>query len=97
MQSAREGMLKIVADALRRAPAEQAPLLAWPLVCGVKVAERTEATGFKDGVLSVNVPDETWRAQLGAMAPQYLLGLERMIGRHVERVEFIAVAGRKKR
>lgn len=96
MQSAREGLLKIVADALRRAPADQAPLLAWPLVCGVKVAERTQATGFKDGVLNVAVPDETWRSQLQSMAPQYLLGLERMIGKHVERVEFCVIAGKKK-
>lgn len=97
MQPAREGLLKIVADALRRAPAEQAPLLAWPLVCGVKVAERTEATGFQDGVLNINVPDETWRAQLQSMAPQYLAGLERMIGKQVSRVEFVAISGKRRR
>ncbi|HEV2114184.1 MAG TPA: DUF721 domain-containing protein [Terriglobales bacterium] len=97
MQPAREGLLKIVADALRRAPAEQAPLLAWPLVCGARVAERTEATSFQDGVLNINVPDETWRAQLQSMAPQYLAGLERMIGKHVERVEFVAISGKRRR
>jgi predicted nucleic acid-binding Zn ribbon protein len=96
MQSAREGLLKIVADALRRAPAAEVPFLAWPLVCGVTVAERTQATAFKDGILSVNVPDETWCAQLQSMAPQYLLGLERMIGKHVERIEFVAISGKKR-
>src|SRR5437868_628708 len=97
MQSAREGLLKIVVDALQRAPQEQAPLLAWSLVCGASVAEKTQATSFKDGVLQVAVPDETWRNQLRQMAPQYLAGLNRMVGDRVKRVEFTAVtAGERK-
>jgi len=98
MQSAREGLLKIVVDALQRAPQEQAPVLAWSLVCGVSVAEKTQATGFKDGVLQVAVPDETWQAQLQQMTPQYLAGLNRMVGNRVKRIEFVAIdAGERKR
>ena len=92
MQSAREGLLKIVVDALQRTPQEQAPVLAWSLVCGASVAEKTQATGFRDGVLQVAVPDEAWRAQLEKMAPQYLAGLNRMVGNRVKQVEFVAIS-----
>ena len=92
MQSAREGLLKIVVDALQRAPQEQAPVLAWSLVCGTRVSEKTQATGFKDGVLQVAVPDDTWQAQLRQMAPQYLAGLNRMVGNRVKQVEFVVIS-----
>ena len=50
MQSVREGLLKIVVDALQRAPQEQAPLLAWSLVCGVSVDEfRNAQSNLKSG------------------------------------------------
>lgn len=92
MQSAREGLLKIVVDALQRAPQEQAPVLAWSLVCGAGVSEKTQATGFKDGVLQVAVSDETWRAQLQQMAPEYLAGLNLMVGNRVKQVEFVVIS-----
>ena len=37
------GLEKIVLGSLRRVPQGEAPLLAWPLVCGSVVAERTRA------------------------------------------------------
>ena len=48
---------KIVAQSLRQAPPARAPLMAWPVVCGSVVAERTRALSFLDGVLRVAVAD----------------------------------------
>jgi len=60
MQQAGAGLERIVAGSLRRVPQAEAPLLAWPLVCGSVVAERTQATDFADAVLRVEVPDAGW-------------------------------------
>jgi predicted nucleic acid-binding Zn ribbon protein len=92
MERARAGLQKIVRDALRRAPEEEAPLLAWPVVCGARVAARTQALGFAEGTLRVEVPDTGWRAQLRDLAPQYLAALNQSVGTRVERIEFVLPA-----
>ena len=43
MEQAGAGLEKIVAQSLRQAPPAEAPLLAWPVVCGSAVAERTQS------------------------------------------------------
>jgi predicted nucleic acid-binding Zn ribbon protein len=96
MQPARYGLNKIVRDALRRAPEQEGPLFAWPLVCGSAVATRTQAESFEKAVLRIIVPDATWRAQLQDLAPQYLAALQSMVAAKVERIEF-AVAQEPKR
>ena len=55
MEQAGSGLEKIVAQSLRLAPRAEAPLMAWPVVCGSAVAERTRALSFEDGVLRVEV------------------------------------------
>jgi len=90
MQHARSDLEKIVAEAMRHAPAEDVPLLAWPLAAGRAVAEKTRALDFRAGVLRVGVPDAAWRAQLLALAPQYLAALNEYCGGRVERIVFVA-------
>lgn len=87
MESAREGLHKIVADAIRRAPADEAPLLGWPLACGAAVAARTRALEYADGVLRVQVPDAMWRNELLALVPRYLATLNQFA--KVKRIEFV--------
>ena len=89
MQHAGSGLEKIVAGSLRRAPAGEAPLLAWPLVCGSAVAERTKAVEFADAVLRVEVPDAGWKREMQSLAPRYLATLNRYAGQKVERIEFV--------
>jgi len=89
MEHARSGLQKIVADTLRRAPAEEAAVLAWPLVCGTAVADKTQAIDINDGVLHVQVPDAGWRNQLHGFALHYLEALNRIAGGKVERIEFV--------
>lgn len=89
LEPARLGYHRIVADILRRAPAEDAVRIAWQLVSGSQVAQRTTALGLEDGVLRVRVPDATWRSQLADFVPQYLAALDSMLGSKVHRIEFV--------
>lgn len=66
-----------------------APLVAWPLACGSKIAGRARAVTFANGTLTVSVPDETWRRQLQAFALQYLAALNQISSARVERLEFV--------
>jgi Dna[CI] antecedent DciA-like protein len=81
-------MEKIVRDSLRKSPASESPLLAWPLACGSAVAERTRAIEFSRGVLRVEVPDAAWRGELQHLAPRYVYALNRY-AKGVTRVEFV--------
>jgi len=89
LDRAGEGLENIVAKSLHRAPAEESPLLAWPVVCGSAVAERTRALSFSDGVLRVEVPDAGWRRELAALAPRYVATINRYSAAAVQRIEFV--------
>jgi Dna[CI] antecedent, DciA len=80
---------KIVAQSLRQLPPSQGPLMAWPVVCGSAVAERTHALLFQDGVLRVGVPDPGWRSELQLLAPKYLAAINRYTVEIVRKIEFI--------
>lgn len=92
MERAGPGLEKIVAAGLRRAPAGEGPLLAWPVVCGHVVAQRTRAVDFTEGILCVEVPDKGWRTELRELAPQYLAAINRFVSDSVKRIEFVVPA-----
>jgi hypothetical protein len=89
MEQVGAGLETIVAGSLRRSPAGQGPLLAWALACGQAVAARTRAVDFAQGILRVEVADAGWRAELQALAPQYLAVLNRYVAESVKRIEFV--------
>ncbi|MGC2193601.1 MAG: DUF721 domain-containing protein [Terriglobales bacterium] len=93
MQPAGLGLEKVVARSLRKAPADQAPLLAWPLACGSAVAGRTRAVNFAHGVLRVEVPDAGWRKELQTLAPRYVAAINKYVAENVARIDFVIVAG----
>jgi hypothetical protein len=70
-------------------------MLAWPLVCGSAVAERTQAVEFANAVLRVEVPDAGWRREMQSLAPRYLATLNRYAGQKVERIEFVIGQGKR--
>ncbi len=72
MQPMRTGLEKIILDALQHTPPQETPVLAWPFACGPAVANKTRPVGFAEGILTVEVADANWRAQLIDMAPQFL-------------------------
>jgi predicted nucleic acid-binding Zn ribbon protein len=90
MKHAGTTLRKIFSDTIRHQP-EEAALLAWPLACGTKTAERTKAVAFANGVLTVSVPDETWRYQLQSLSPQYLAALNQITARPVSKIIFVPV------
>ena len=89
LEQAGAGLEKIVAQSLRQAPADQGPLMAWPVVCGSAVAERTRALSFASGVLRVEVANAGWKAELQALAPRYVGTINRYTTEKVERIEFV--------
>lgn len=89
MELAARGLEKIVAQSLRQAPPAEAPLLAWPIVCGSAVAARTRAFSFVEGVLRVEVADSGWKSELQALAPRYLSAINRYTTAPVYRIEFV--------
>jgi len=96
MLRAKPTLEKIVAEQLRRAPAQERPLLAWSVVCGKTVAEKTSAKAFSDGELQVIVPDRGWQKELTSFVGQYLAGINRLIGKDtVQRITFVPADSKK--
>src|SRR3954449_3250191 len=96
MLKAKPTLEKIVALQLRRAPANEQPLLAWAVVCGKAVAEKTSATAFDGGELCITVPDRGWQTQLMSFVPQYIAGINRIVGNGVvERITFNSADSKK--
>jgi len=93
MQQAGTGLERIVAASVRRAPAGEGPLLAWPLTCGSAVAQRTRAAAFDHGVLQVEVANAGWRNELQSLAPKYLATINRYVAEKVARIEFVVRPG----
>ena len=93
MQHASSTLKKIFAETLRQQVGDDAPLLAWPLACGTKVAEKTSAIGYADEVLTVEVPDAAWQHQLQGLHHQYLAALKPLSTQPVNVIKFV-VKGR---
>lgn len=91
LESLGSDLEKIVARSLRQVPVGQGPLLAWPVVCGSAVAERTRAVAFADGVLRVGVADTDWISALVSLAPRYLAIINRYTAEAVRKIEFVVV------
>ena len=89
MNRASADLETIIAEALRRAPASESAVLAWPIACGSAVAERTRALSFSDGVLRVEVADAGWRRELINLAPRYLALINEYSATLVKRIEFV--------
>ncbi len=87
MQHARTTLNRIFRDIVR-SEGDGGPMMAWPVVCGAKTAERTRAISFASGVLTVVVPDEAWRKQLQSFVPQYLAALNQLVAEPVSNIEF---------
>lgn len=88
MEPVRTGLRNLMSDLLRARPAEEAALLAWPLVCGKEVATRTRAADFSAGCLTIEVSDVTWATQLRNFSSRYISGFEALLGPVVKEVKF---------
>lgn len=95
MEQGRGELQKIFTDALKNAPADQAPVLAWPMICGASVAKKTRALDFQRGLLRVQVPDKEWLQQLEALSSDYVRALNALVPKKVARIEFVVPVIRK--
>ncbi len=86
MEQVSNTLQRIMAQALKRLPPEQLPQAAWDFAAGRAVAEKTRVIAVEKQTLLVEVPDANWRAQLYAMAPQFLARLNQFTP--VDRIEF---------
>jgi hypothetical protein len=89
MNRASAALESVISKALHRSPAEESPLLAWPVACGSAVADRTRALSFTGGVLRVEVADKGWQRELTTLAPRYVAEINRYSAARVERIEFV--------
>jgi Dna[CI] antecedent, DciA len=89
MEKAAGALNRVIADALSRVPPDEAPVSAWPFVCGSSVAHRTRAIDFREQVLRVEVPDRAWRSQLMELAPRYVAALNSIVTQTVQRIHFL--------
>jgi hypothetical protein len=95
MERATGGLKKIVLDAIRSSRPGDAALIAWPVIVGRAVASETKALDFNNGVLRVEVPDKTWRAQLLSFLPQYVAAYRQVA--KVETIELVIAGERSRR
>jgi Dna[CI] antecedent, DciA len=89
MHHAKATLSKIYGTAVQKFAGEQAPVLAWPLVCGSKVAQRTAALACVNGELAVRVPDKIWRNELQCFQDRYVAALNQVSRHQVKSIRFV--------
>ena len=89
MERARAELDRLAGLILRGTTAEEAVTLAWPLVCGKRIAQSTRALRLEGQELVVEVPDRAWRTELASYLPHYLHQLKKTTGVEVETVRFV--------
>ena len=74
-----------------------APLEAWPLVCGPRIAEQTSALTCEHKQLKVLVPTKEWQRELSALSADYVRKLNEVLPGSVKYVSFVTPeeAGKK--
>ena len=66
---------------------------AWPEIVGPRIARRTRAVGFHEGVLQVEVEGSSWAYELEFLKRRVLKELQRRLGMHVRELRFTTTRG----
>jgi predicted nucleic acid-binding Zn ribbon protein len=66
---------------------------AWPEIAGPRIARRTRAVGFHDGVLQVEVEGSAWAYELEFLKRRFLKEFQRRLGMHVRELRFTTTRG----
>ena len=67
---------------------------AWPAAVGPRIARRTRAVRFHDGILTVEVEGSAWRYELGFLKRRLILELRRRTGSaRVHQLHFVNARG----
>ena len=66
----------------------------WPALAGERIARRTRATGFREGVLTVEVEGSAWMHELGFLKRELVRKVNQHLGGSIVRdVRFILARG----
>jgi len=66
----------------------------WPALAGERIARRTRATSFRDGVLTVEVEGSAWMHELGFLSRDLVRRANERLGAQVVRqVRFVPARG----
>ena len=66
----------------------------WPALAGERIARNTRATGFRDGVMTIEVEGSAWLHELGFLKPELVRRMNRHLGAHVVReMRFVLARG----
>jgi predicted nucleic acid-binding Zn ribbon protein len=66
----------------------------WPALAGERIARRTRATGFRDGILTVEVEGSAWMHELGYLGRDFVRRANQRLGAEIVReVRFVLARG----
>ncbi|MBX7112622.1 MAG: DUF721 domain-containing protein [Dehalococcoidia bacterium] len=69
-------------------------VVEWPALAGERIARRTRATDFRDGVLTVEVEGSAWMHELGFLKRELVRKVNQHLGGSIVRdVRFILARG----
>jgi hypothetical protein len=80
LENMRDVLKRTLGRSLQTLPDEDRLAAAWPVVCGRALAEHGTVAGYADGIVWVQVRDETWRQQFMAMHGQLASEMGRVAG-----------------
>lgn len=70
----------------------------WPALAGDRIARRSRATGFRDGILTVEVDGSAWMHELGFLKRDLVRRANQHLGAEVVReVRFVLARGGNQR
>ena len=66
----------------------------WPALAGERIAKRTRAVGFRDGVMTIEVEGSAWMHELGFLKRELVRRANQQVGANVVRdVRFVPARG----
>lgn len=66
----------------------------WPALAGERIAKRTRAVGFRDGVMTIEVEGSAWMHELGFLRRELVRRANQRLGANVVRdVRFVPARG----
>jgi len=70
----------------------------WPAIAGERIARRTRAASFRDGVLIIEVEGSAWLHELGFLERELVQRVNRHVGAEVvRRLRFVRASGGSQR
>ena len=88
LEGVRDLLSRSLASSLQALTEEDKLAAAWPVVCGVAMSQRGSVVGYADGVLRIEVADETWMRQMAGMRNRLARDLAKIAGVAVSEIHF---------